>query len=203
MQTQTHAHSSHATAAVVVTHAVESYDTWKRAFDTHAAARREAGIIDVHVNRHAGDPNTLSVYLGGTDAAKLTAFLSSTDLAATMRGAGVKGPPHVVAITPVEDLTVKDRPLAGVIIRHEVGDYAAWKRAFDGHADARAKAGIIGHAVNRAEKNPNVVVVYLQAESLDPLRVFASAPEVKQVMQAAGVIGAPDVTFVNGGTWES
>jgi len=203
MQTQTHAKSQLATAAVVVTHAVESYDTWKRAFDTHAAARRDAGIIHVHVNRHAEDPNTLSVYLGGTDATKLAAFLSSTDLAATMRGAGVKGPPHVVTITPVEDLTVKDRPLAGVIIRHEVGDYAAWKRAFDGHADARAHAGVIGHAVNRSEKNPNVVVVYLQAESLEPLRAFASAPEVKQVMQAAGVIGAPDVTFVNGGTWES
>jgi hypothetical protein len=98
---------------------------------------------------------------------------------------------------------VKDRPLAGAIIRHEVGDYAAWKRAFDGHADARARAGIIGHAVNRSEKNPNLVVVYLQAESLEPLRAFASSPDVKQAMQSASVIGAPDVTFVNGGTWES
>lgn len=203
MQTQTHAKSTLPAAAAVVTHAVESYETWKRAFDAHAAARRDAGIIAVHVNRHAEDPNLLSVYLAGTDAVKLAGFLSSTDLAATMRGAGVKGPPHVATVTPVEDLTVKDRPLSGAIIRHEVGDYASWKRAFDGHADARARAGIIGHAVNRSEKNPNVVVIYLQAESLEPLRAFASSPDVKQVMQAAGVIGAPDITFVSGGTWES
>jgi hypothetical protein len=46
------------------------------------------------------------------------------------------------------------------------------------------------------------VVIYLQAESLEPLRAFASSPDLKQVMQAAGVIGAPDVTFANGGAWE-
>lgn len=202
MQTDTQKQSPLATAAVVVTHAVESYDTWKRAFDAHAGTRREAGIVATHVNRHAEDPNLLSVYIAGTDAGKLAAFVASPDVAATMRNAGVKGPPQIAAITPVEDLTVKDRSLAGVIVRHEVSDYAAWKRSFDGHADARARAGIIGHAVNRAEKNPNVVVVYLQAESLESLRAFASSPDVKQVMKGAGVIGAPDITFVTGGAWE-
>jgi hypothetical protein len=202
MQTQANKSTRLPAAAAVVTHAVENYETWKRAFDAHAGARRSAGITAVHVNRHAENPNLLSVYLAGTDAAKLTAFLSSTDLATTMRDAGVKGPPHIAAVTPVEDLTVKDRPLAGAIVRHEVRDYAAWKRGFDAHADARARAGILGHAVNRSVQKPNVVVIYLQAESLDPLRAFASSPDVKQVMQAAGVIGAPDITFANGGTWE-
>jgi hypothetical protein len=202
MQTQANATTKLPAAAVVVTHAVESYDAWKRAFDAHAGARRSAGIIAAHINRHADNPNLLSVYMAGTDAAKLTAFLSSPDLAAAMVGAGVKGPPHIAAITPVEDLTVKDRPLAGAIVRHEVRDYAAWKRGFDAHAEARARAGIIGHAVNRSAQNPNVVVVYLQAESLDPLRAFASSPDLKKVMQEVGVIGAPDITFANGGAWE-
>jgi hypothetical protein len=202
MQTQANATAKLPAAAVVVTHAVESYDAWRRAFDAHAGARRSAGITTAHVNRHAENPNMLSVYLAGTDAAKLTAFLSSPDLATAMLGAGVKGPPHVAAITPVEDLTVKDRPLAGAIVRHEVRDYAAWKRGFDAHAGARARAGIIGHAVNRSAQNPNVVVVYLQAETLEALRAFASSAELKQGMQAAGVVGAPDITFANGGAWE-
>ena len=119
-----------------------------------------------------------------------------------MKGAGVKGPPQLVRITPVEDRTVKDRPLPGAIVRHEVSDYAAWKRGFDGHAIARARAGILGHAVNVSAERPNVVVVYLQAESLDALRAFASAPDLKEVMKAAGVVGAPDVPFVNGDAWE-
>jgi hypothetical protein len=202
MQTQANPSTQLPAAAAVVTHAVESFETWKSAFDAHAGARRSAGITAVHINRHAENPNLLSVYLAGTDAAKLTAFLSSADLAATMLKAGVKEPPHIAAITPVEDLTVKDRPLAGAIVRHEVKDYAAWKRAFDAHAEARARAGIIGHAVNRSVQKPNVVVIYLQAESLGPLQAFASSPDLKQVMQNAGVIGAPDITFANGGTWE-
>lgn len=201
MQTQAHT-TKPASVAVIVTHAVESYETWKRAFDGHAAARSNAGIVAAHINRSAENPELLSVYLAATDAAKLEAFLSSADLQATMKGAGVKGPPQFTKITPVEDLTVKDRALPAAIIRHEVADYASWKRGFDGHASARARAGIIGHAVNTSAQSPNVVVVYLQAESLDALRAFTAMPELKDVMKAAGVVGAPDISFVHGQAWE-
>ena len=203
MQTQERTQSQIPAAAVVVTHEVEDYSAWKVAFDRHAPARRNAGIIAAHVNQDAENPNQVSVYMAGTDAGKLSAFLGNLDLMATMRDAGVKGPPHIVDITPVEDLTVKDRPLAGLIIRHEVRDYATWKRGFDRHAEARARAGVIGHAVNRSVRNPNVVVIYLQAESLEALRAFAATPDLKEVMKAAGVLGAPDLSFVNGGAWQS
>lgn len=201
MQTQTHTQKQVPVVAAVVTHDVESYEVWKRAFDGHAAARQSAGIVATHVNRHADNPNRLSVYLAATDSAKLDAFFSSTELMSTMREAGVKGPPHIAKVAPVEDLTVKDRALPGVIVRHEVADFSAWKRVFDEHRAARAKAGVLGHAVNRGRENANVVVVYLQAESLDALRAFASAADLKQTMQAAGVIGAPELTFVQGGEW--
>jgi hypothetical protein len=203
MQTEIRNQNHLPALAVVVTQEVESYDVWKRAFDGHAPARRNAGIVSTHVNRDAENPNRLSVYLAGTDAAKLNTFLGSPDLMAKMREAGVKGPPHVATITPVDDQTVKDRPLAGVIVRHEVRDFEVWKRAFDGDAARRARAGVIGHAVNRAARNPNLVVVYLQAESLDTLRAFAASPDLKQVMQAAGVTSAPEMSFVSGGAWQS
>src|ERR1043165_2060061 len=105
------------TAAVVVTHEVESYEIWKRAFDQHAAARQAAGITATHINRDAAQPNLLSVYLAGTDAAKLASFPTSQEVMTTMREAGVKGPPRVAKITPVEDHTRKEA-LAGVIVRH-------------------------------------------------------------------------------------
>jgi len=190
-------------AAVVINHDVEDYAVWKRAFDRHAAARRNAGIFAAHVNQDAENPNRLSVYLAGTDRARLAAFVADIALMVTMREAGVTGPPHIVDLTPVEDLTRKDRPLAGLIIHHEVRDYAAWKAAFDGHGDARSKAGVVGHAVSRSVRNPNVVVIYLQAASLEALRAFASAPDLKTVMAAAGVVGAPDLSFVHGGEWQS
>ena len=198
MQTQTTPPST----AVVVTHDVESFERWKLAFDRHADARRSAGVIATHINRDAADPNRLSVYMAGSDAAKLTAFLKSPDLGSTMLDAGVKGPPSIAAVTPVED-RIQKRPLAGVIVRHAVADYATWKRAFDGDDAARAAAGIVGYAVNRSVQDPNTVIVYLQAESLDALRAYTASPRLKQVMTDAGVAGPPSFTFVNGGTWES
>jgi hypothetical protein len=190
------------TAAVVVTHEVENYETWKRAFDQHAASRRSAGIVATHINRDAARPNVLSVYLAGNDAAKIAGFLHSQDLMTTMREAGVMGPPRIAAITPVEDNTRKEA-LAGLIVRHAVADFAAWKRAFDDHAGARADAGIIGHAINRSVDDPNVVVVYLQARSLDQLRAFAESASLKDAMQRAGITSAPELSFVQGGAWEA
>lgn len=197
MQTQTAP-----TAAVVVTHDVENFERWKLAFDQHADARRSAGIIGTHINRDAADPNRLSVYMAATDATRLASFLKSQALASTMVDAGVKGPPSIASVTPIEDKMQK-RPLAGVIVRHAVTDYATWKRAFDGDAAARTAAGIVGHALNRSTQDPNTVIIYLQAESLDALRAFTSSPRLKQVMSDAGVAGPPTFAFVNGGTWES
>jgi len=203
METRAAAQSQLPTAAVVINHDVEDYAAWKRAFDRHAATRRSAGVVAAHVNQDADNPNRVTVYLAGTDRAKLAAFVGDIALMATMREAGVTGPPHIIDMTPVEDLTRKDGPLAGLIIRHQVRDYAAWKTAFDGHAGARGQAGVIGHAVSRNVRNPNEVVIYLQATSLEALRAFAATPELKAVMAAAGVRGAPDLSFVHGGAWQT
>jgi hypothetical protein len=202
MQTQTNnTVQPAASAAVVVTHEVEDYANWKRAFDAHASARRSAGVTAAHVNRNAENPNLLHVYLAAKSADALSAFMANDDVKATMKSAGVKGAVQVAAITPVEDLTVKDKALAGAIVKHRVADYAAWKQAFDGHAQARASAGIVGHAVNRASNDPNLVVIYLQAASIDSLKAFAGSADLKETMQRAGVQGAPEITFVQGSTW--
>jgi quinol monooxygenase YgiN len=203
METRAASQSQLPSAAVVINHDVEDYATWKRAFDQHAGARRNAGIVAAHVNQDAENPNRLSIYLAGADRAKLTAFVGDIALMAAMREAGVTGPPHIIEMTPTEDLTCKDGPMEGLIIRHEVRDYAAWKAAFDRHGDARRQAGVVGHAVSRSVRNPNVVVIYLQAASLSALRTFAASPDLKAVMQAAGVVGAPDLSFVHGGDWQT
>lgn len=203
METPASSQSQPTSAAVVIHHDVEDYTRWKRAFDGHAGARRGAGVVAAHVNQDADNPNRVSVYLAATDRANLAAFVSDTALMAVMWQAGVTGPPHIIEMTPVEDLTCKDRPLAGLIIRHEVRDYAIWKAAFTGHAGTRSNAGVVGHAISRSVRNPNVVVLYLQAASLEALRAFAATPDLQAVMAAAGVVGAPDLSFVHGGEWQT
>lgn len=204
MQIQTNPQTTELpTAAAVVTHEVADYSAWKKVFDQHAGSRRAAGIFQSHINRLADNSNVLAVYLGARDAAKLKAFLGSQDLKQTMSAAGVKGAPEVKLITPVEDLTIKDRALAGAVLIHEAADYAAWKPVFDGHATTRAEAGIVGHAVNRSSENPNLVVVYLQAQSRDALQAFTQSADLKTTMQKAGVKGPPQIVFTQGQPWES
>lgn len=204
MQTTTSTHANPTAlpaAAAVVTHEVGDYAAWKTAFDEHAEARRRAGILGTHVNRSIENPNLVSVYLAAGDFGVLRAFLGNEDLKATMAKAGVKGPPTVVLSTPVEDVTVKDRPVPGAIVSHRVTSFDAWKKVFDADAGRRATAGIVGHAVNRGLEDPNLVVVYLQATTPEQIRGFVGSPELKDVMAKAGVEGPPRIAFVQGADW--
>lgn len=187
--------------ASVVTHEVSDYAAWKRIYDRHADARKRAGIFTAHVNRDAENPNLITIYLGARNSDSLQSFLSSSDLKSTMQKAGVKAPPQIFLIKPIEDLTIKDRALPAVMVRHRVADYAAWKKVFDDHAGTRGKAGIVGHAVNRGIDEPNLVVVYLQAEKFDQLHSFTNSADLKQTMERAGVQGSPQISFVNGQRW--
>ncbi len=184
-----------AALAVVDIH-VADFDAWKAGFDEHAAARRNAGVVSTRVNRSADDPSAVTVCLVATSLESIQTFLASPDRAEVMRRSGVVGPAATTLATPVEDVTVTDRPLAGAFVRHHVADFDTWKRGFDGRASARAKGGVIGHAVARAKDDPNDVIVFLQAESVDALRRFTSSADLQTAMIAGGVQGPPHVSFV-------
>ena len=50
--------------------------------------------------------------------------------------------------------------------------------------------------------DPNLVIVYLQARTLDQLHAFAESVSLKEAMKTAGVTSAPELSFVQGGSWE-
>ncbi len=187
-------------AAAIITHKVANYDAWRPVFDGHEAARREAGLLGHHVNRRADDPNTVAVYLTAANADQLRAFGASDSVKDVMKRGGVVGEPTILMMAPQEDRTVHE-PRPGAIVVHEVKDYAAWKRIFDEHDATRRKAGLVGYAVNRSVENPNTVVAYLQAGTLDQIKAFAASDDLKATMERAGVVGAPRITFVQGLDW--
>jgi hypothetical protein len=82
------------------------------------------------------------------------------------------------------------------IIVHEVKDFDTWKTAFDAHEGARRAAGIVMHNLHRDADAPNRVVVFMAAEDAETLPKFASSDELKEKMMEAGVVGAPDITFM-------
>jgi len=91
---------------------------------------------------------------------------------------------------------IPDRKLPGIIVTHTVQDYGAWRSVYDGFDDHRKRNGIVGHAVNQDLGAPNRVTVYHQAEDLGALRTLVASTELKDAMKRGGVVGVPDIRFV-------
>jgi len=87
-------------------------------------------------------------------------------------------------------------PPAAVVVRSRVADFDTWLTAFDSHEDARRAAGILGHHINRAEDDPNDVSVFMALSDLDRAKTFATSDDLRQRMQEAGVISAPEITYM-------
>jgi len=83
-----------------------------------------------------------------------------------------------------------------VIIRHKVADYGRWKEAFDAHLGARKAGGELGHRLLLSVEDPRDVTLLLDWDSLERAREFASSDDLKQAMQRAGVVGEPEVRFL-------
>ena len=87
-------------------------------------------------------------------------------------------------------------PPAAVVVRSRVADFDAWLAAFDSHQDVRRAAGILGHHINRAEKDPNDISIYMALSDIEKARAFAASDDLRERMQASGVISAPEFTYM-------
>jgi len=91
---------------------------------------------------------------------------------------------------------MSDGPIYGAVIRHEVADFDAWKRAFDDHEGARREGGIVMHNLHRNDEKPNDVLIYLSSPNLKALQGMVASDNLKAAMMKAGVVGAPQITLV-------
>jgi antibiotic biosynthesis monooxygenase (ABM) superfamily enzyme len=83
-----------------------------------------------------------------------------------------------------------------MLVRHSVKDYEAWKSEFDSVADLRRKFGERGYQILRQDNGSTNLVALFKWDNLDNARRYASSPELKQAMERAGVIGKPEITFL-------
>lgn len=83
-----------------------------------------------------------------------------------------------------------------VIVRHKVSDYSRWKEAFDAHLNARLAAGETGSRVFQGIDDPREVTLLLDWDSVEHARRFVSSDDTRATMKNAGVIGDPDIQFV-------
>lgn len=76
-------------------------------------------------------------------------------------------------------------------VRHTVADFDTWKLGFEGHDEGRRSHGATGHRVLREGNNVLALIEFPDAAAAAN---FQNDPSLRQAMQAAGVVGAPDIS---------
>ena len=77
-----------------------------------------------------------------------------------------------------------------MFVRHDVSDYATWRKAYDGLDATRKKMGVTGQAVYRSADNPNDVTVTHDFTTVEAAKAFEESPELFEAMAKAGVKSA-------------
>ena len=80
-----------------------------------------------------------------------------------------------------------------VIVTHAVKEYTSWRKAYDADEPNRKKMGFKVTGVYVDAKDPNLVSIIGTFPSASAVDAFISSPKLKEAMENAGVVGAPDV----------
>ncbi|MBX0324531.1 hypothetical protein EGH21_15990 [Halomicroarcula sp. F13] len=83
-----------------------------------------------------------------------------------------------------------------VLIRHEVADFDEWKPVFDEDDARREEAGQLSYRLFRTSEDPDELVAIFEMESMEGAREFIDSPELREKMETAGVVGDPEMTFL-------
>ncbi len=85
-----------------------------------------------------------------------------------------------------------------LFVRHDVADYATWRKGYD-DSDAFRQSGGVKHAeVYVSLDNGNDVTVIHDFDTADAARAFVSSPELKEIMKSIGVVSSPTIWFTEG-----
>lgn len=119
---------------------------------------------------------------GGSNEKKAEADTTSTSTATTEPG-------------PVN--TIITTPQSMVVVMHKVANYAKWKPAYDAHDSTRLANGLHSYVIGRGLNDSNMVFIAMKSDDISKAKAFAKSPDLKKVMQKAGVTGAPTMYFIS------
>jgi hypothetical protein len=87
----------------------------------------------------------------------------------------------------------EDATMARLFVRHQVADYATWRKGYDGSSALREAGGVRAAGVYVSVEDGNDVTVFHDFDSADAAAAFVGQEELKAVMKEIGVVGAPTV----------
>ena len=178
---------------LIVRHKLADYGKWKSAYDAHDSARLASGLHSFVICRGTEDSNMVMVAMRMDDVNKAKAMSSSPELKDVMKKAGVVGPPMIDYLETVMNDTTAIQQTVRVMVRHKVKDWDAWKKAFDGHKQARVDAGLTDRVVAHTVGDTHNVTLVFAASDVVKAKEFMNSKGLKDKMQEAGVEGPPDV----------
>ena len=86
--------------------------------------------------------------------------------------------------------------MPAVLIRHKVGDYAAWAPVYGEDAVTRRANGARDDRLFRSADDPNEVLLLIEWDDLERARLFADSDDLRESMNRAGVTDQPDIWFL-------
>lgn len=97
--------------------------------------------------------------------------------------------------------TIITNPENMLVITHKVANFAKWKTGYDAHDSVRLAHGAHNYVVGRGMSDSNMVVIALKIDDTAKAMSFVKDPGLKKVMQKAGVVGKPTISFITE-TWQ-
>ena len=180
---------------MLIKHKVANFDKWLPLYEGHDSARVAYGLHNFVVSRGIKDSNMVMIALHMDDTAKAKQFSMLPDLKTTMQKAGVIGAPMMMYTVSAWYDSTTNSSTTRVMINQKVKDWDTWKKAFDGHKQARMDAGLTDRAVSRGVGDPNMVSVVLAVSDMKKAEDFMKSKDLKDKMTEGGVVGAPDIWF--------
>lgn len=175
---------------MIVIAKVANYAKWLPDYESHDSVRTASGLHNSLIARGTKDSNTVMVVLKMDDAAKAKEFANSPDLKARMKKGGVVGAPTISFL----DMQMIDTTANGssrVLITHKVKDWDALKKVFDAHKANRMAAGLTDRALGYSVGDNHSVTIALVISDMKKAEDFFKSPELKKIMEEAGVEGPP------------
>jgi hypothetical protein len=84
-----------------------------------------------------------------------------------------------------------------VLVRGKVQNFETWKKAYDAHLSVREEYGLSEEQLLRGAEDPNDVVLLFKAASIDRAKAFLTNPSVVETIEKSGMVGRPDVAFLD------
>jgi hypothetical protein len=83
------------------------------------------------------------------------------------------------------------------IYRFTMEDYEHWKSVFDEDGANRLRASSRGGYIFRNRANANELVVLLDYADEAAMEASNSSPELRETMGRSGIVGPPDIAFLD------